>query len=75
MVDTLSKQTHFTPCPELPTAKELAQLFSHHIIHLNSFPEKIISDHGRQFTASFWKELQEITQIEQRLSSPYHPQK
>lgn len=74
MVDTFSKQDHFIPSCKLPTTKELAQLFLHHIIRLHLFPDKSILDHCSKFEARFWKELLQLARTEQGLSSAYHPQ-
>lgn len=74
VVDAFSKQAHFVLCVELPSAKTLAKLFLHHVVKLHHFLERMISNHGTQFVASFWLEFLTLAGIERVLSSSHYPQ-
>lgn len=74
VVDSFSKQVHFIPCAGLPAAKKLARLFLQNIAKLHRFPDKVVSDHGSQLMANFWREFLALTGIDRGLSSSHHPQ-
>uniref|UniRef100_A0A8C5QB28 Polyprotein n=1 Tax=Leptobrachium leishanense TaxID=445787 RepID=A0A8C5QB28_9ANUR len=74
VVDHLTKMAHFIPAKGVPTAKETASMFFHHIFRLHGIPDSITSDRGTQFTARFWKAFCSILHITGNLSSAYHPQ-
>lgn len=57
VIDLFLKQIHFIACPSLPSSQRLAKLFLQHIYQLHGVPKRIISDHGVQFTAVFWREF------------------
>ena len=72
--DRLTKMAHFIPTTEKTSAEELARLFRDHIWKLHGLPKSIISDRGAQFAANLMKELNQILEIETRLSTAFHPQ-
>lgn len=74
MVDMLTKMAHFIACAGVPTAREMAQLFVHHIFQLHSLPKHIMSDQGAQFTAQFWHAPLGLLQMQVCLSSAHHPE-
>uniref|UniRef100_A0A8D0BYT7 Gypsy retrotransposon integrase-like protein 1 n=1 Tax=Salvator merianae TaxID=96440 RepID=A0A8D0BYT7_SALMN len=74
VVDLFSKMAHFVPCAEVPSAKETACLFVHHVFRLHGWPDGVVSDHGDQFTAHFWCSLLHQLGIKSHLSSAFHPQ-
>ena len=57
VVDRLSKQRHFVPCMTTIDAQGLATLFIDNIFRLHGLPNSIVSDHGPQFAADFWRYL------------------
>jgi len=59
---------------EKTSAKGLAKLFQDHIWKLHRLPESIISDRGVQFMAGMIKELNNLLEIQTKLSMAYHPQ-
>uniref|UniRef100_A0A1A8ALW1 Integrase catalytic domain-containing protein n=1 Tax=Nothobranchius furzeri TaxID=105023 RepID=A0A1A8ALW1_NOTFU len=50
IVDRFSKAVHLVALQGLPTAKQTAELFLEHVVHLHGFPSDIVSDRGPQFT-------------------------
>jgi transposase InsO family protein len=74
IVDRFSKMAHFVAIPKIPDAEETASLFLQEIVRLHGLPREVISDRGSQFVSHFWKRLLELLDIQQCLSSAYHPQ-
>ena len=72
--DCFSKIAHFIATMEKTSAKGLAKLFQDHIWKLHRLPESIISDRGVQFMAGMIKELNNLLEIQTKLSMAYHPQ-
>jgi len=74
VVDRFSKMSHFIPCCDTITAKELSLLFLQNIFRLHGLPKEIISDRGSVFTSKFWQELLKQFNIKSNLSTAFHPQ-
>jgi len=72
--DHFSKMAHFIATMEKTSAEELAKLFQDHIWKLHRLPESIISDRGVHFVAEIMKELNNLLEIQTKLSTAYHPQ-
>ena len=69
-----TKAAIFIPCKEQMDTLGTAELYAKHVFPHYGLPWHIISDHNVRFTSVFTKELCEILQIKQNLSSAYHPQ-
>ena len=69
-----SKMAHFIATMEKTLAEELTKLFQDHVWKLHGLPESIISDRGVQFVAGMMKELNNLLEIQTKLSTAYHPQ-
>jgi len=69
-----SKMAHFIATMEKTSAEGLTKLFRDHIWKLHGLPESIISDRGGQFAAGMMKELNNLLEIQTKLSTAYHPQ-
>jgi transposase InsO family protein len=74
IVDRLTKTTHFIPVHTTYSAKRYAEIYLDQIVRLHVVPKMIISDHGAQFIARFWEQLQESIGTKLIRSSAYHPQ-
>ena len=72
-VDRLTKYAIFVPIPRQFTASYLAKVFLKEVGKFG-IPEKIISDRDKIFTSHFWRELCQVLQITQGMSTAYHPQ-
>jgi len=72
--DCFSKMAYFIVTTEKTLAEELVKLFQDHIWKLHGFPESIISDRGVQFATGIIKELNNLLEIQTKLSTAYHPQ-
>jgi len=59
---------------EKTTTEGLTKLFRDNIWKLYRLPESVISDRGPQFVAELIKELNEMLEIETKLSMTFHPQ-
>ena len=72
--DQFSKMAYFIATTEKILVERLARLFRDHVWKLHGLPESIISDRGVQFTAEVIKKLNELLEIQTKLSIVYHPQ-
>jgi hypothetical protein len=54
-------------------AKKYAEIYPDQIVHLHGVPKMIIFDHGAQFIAQFWEQLQHALGTKLIRSSTYHP--
>lgn len=70
----LTKMAHFIPTTTTITAMGLAELFVRDIFRLHGLPFDIVSDRGPQFVSNFWRELLKLLNIQQKLSTAFHPQ-
>ena len=68
------KILHFVAMTEKITAEELAKLFRDNVWKLYRLPESVILDRRPQFAAELMKELNEMLEIEIKLSMAFHPQ-
>jgi hypothetical protein len=69
-----SKAAIFLPCQKAIDAKGVATLYAERIFPFYGIPRRIISDRDPRFTAQFTKEICTILNIDQNLSTAYHPQ-
>jgi len=74
VVDRLSKMRHFIPCHTTIDAMGLAKLFLLVVVRLHGLPKTIVSDRGPQFASTFGGQICNRLGIEQRMSTPFHPQ-
>jgi len=65
---------HFIATTEKTSVEGLAKLFWDHVWKLHRLPESIISDRGVQFAAEMIKELNNLLEIQTKLSTAYYPQ-
>jgi len=65
---------HFIATTEKTSVEGLVKLFWDHIWKLHGLPESIISDRGVQFAAGMMKELNNLLEIQTKLSIAYHSQ-
>jgi len=70
----LFKMTYFVATTEGILVEELAQLFRNNIWKLHRLPESVVSDRRPQFAVDLTKELNQILEIETKLSTVFHPQ-
>ena len=69
-----TKIAHFIATMEKTLAEELAKLFRDHVWKLHSLPESIILDREIQFAVEIIRELNELLEIQTKLSIAYHSQ-
>jgi len=69
-----SKASIFIPCQEAIDSEGVALLYINHIISHYSIPHKIILDCNIWFILKFSSELCHLLQINQNISTAYHPQ-
>ena len=72
--DCLSKMAHFIATTERMSAEGLAKLFRDYVWKLHGLPESVISDREVQFAAEMMRELNNLLEIQTKLSMAYHPQ-
>jgi hypothetical protein len=73
ITDRLSKMVVPLATPSMDT-RMCAETFLHNWVGHHAFPRSIISDRGSNWVSAFWKRLCELTGVQQRLSTGYHPQ-
>lgn len=59
---------------ERPTAKDTAEAFLSHVVRFAGLPDSLVSDQGRAFIDSTWKEICARLQISHKQSNSYHPE-
>jgi hypothetical protein len=69
-----SKAAVFLPCMKTIDATGVASLYAERIFPFYGIPRRVISDRDPRFTAQFAKKLCETLNIDQNLSTAYHPQ-
>jgi len=65
---------HFIATTERTSAEGLAKLFRDYVWKLHGLPESVISDREVQFAAEMMRELNNLLEIQTKLSMAYHPQ-
>jgi len=68
------KMSHFVATTEKITVEELVKLFRDNMWKLYRLPESVILDRGPRFATELMKELNEMLEIETKLSTAYHSQ-
>jgi transposase InsO family protein len=74
ITDTFSKASIFIPCNETIDSEKTALLYATYVLPHYGLPSCIISDRDPRFTSTFTKELCRLLQIDQNISTAYHPQ-
>ncbi|EJD36662.1 hypothetical protein AURDEDRAFT_36803, partial [Auricularia subglabra TFB-10046 SS5] len=74
IIDHFTSMVHLVPARTTYTAPDMAELLFHSVYKLHGLPEAIVSDHDVLFTSPFWTRLHELTGVELRMSTAYHPQ-
>ena len=73
ITDRLGKGAIFEDLPDIE-AKTVARCFIRCFYRHHGLPEAITSDRGSQFIGHLWRRICQLTRINQRLSSSYHPE-
>src|SRR5712672_3646061 len=74
VVDRFSKAIVITPCLKAITAKETSQLYLHNVWRRTGLPRTVISDRGPQFASKVMRETWSKLNVDQALSTAFHPQ-
>ena len=72
--DRLFKMTYFVATTEKTLAEGLARLFRDNIWKLHRLPESVISDRRPQFIVELTKELNNMLEMEAKLSTVFYSQ-
>jgi hypothetical protein len=70
----VSKAALFFPCSQTIGGMGVASIFAQQVFPHFGVPRKVISDRDTRFTSEFTKELCRILDINQNISTAYHPQ-
>ena len=66
---------HFIPLKAgEKSADHLARIILKEVWRFHGLPNNIVSDRDSRFTSSFWKALMRLLEINQKMSTAYHPQ-
>ena len=74
MVDKLTKRLYLAPCTSSVTAVDAAELLFQNVIRYQGVPSTVLSDRGSQFTSAFFRSVCAQLNIQQNLTTAYHPQ-
>jgi hypothetical protein len=69
-----SKASIFILCKEMVDTIGTAELYIQWVFPHYGVPQKVILDRDPQFIATFMKELCQLLEIKQNISTAYHPQ-
>jgi len=72
--DRMTKMAYFVPTTEKTLVEGIARLFWNNVWKLHGLPESIITNRGAQFTAGIMKELNQMLEIDTKLSTAYYLQ-
>jgi hypothetical protein len=73
-VDRLTKMVHLVPCGKKCDAQEFARYFQDTVIARHGIPGEVVSDRDSRFTSQYWRTVCETLQLQQSMSSAFHPQ-
>jgi len=65
---------HLAPTKQTYRARDIAEVMFNLIYKLHGMPSNIVSDRDSLFTSTFWQKLHELTGVELRMSTSFHPQ-
>ena len=68
-----SKAAKFIPCNKTIDGQGVAKLYLQHLFPWFGIPKRIISDRDPRFTSNFSKAICKATNIQQNISSAFHP--
>ena len=69
-----SKASIFLPCNKTIDSEGVATLYAIHVTPYYGIPRKVISDRDIHFTSKFTTDLCHLLDIQQNISTAYHPQ-
>jgi RNase H-like domain found in reverse transcriptase/Reverse transcriptase (RNA-dependent DNA polymerase)/Integrase zinc binding domain/Chromo (CHRromatin Organisation MOdifier) domain/Retroviral aspartyl protease/Integrase core domain len=72
-VDRFTKMAHFAPTTDNVDAEGTVQLFLQRVFSAHGLPDDVVSDRGVTFTSQFTKAVFKSLNIEQNLSTAFHP--
>ena len=73
-VDRLTKMVHLAATVTTINSKEFAHLFMKEVFAKHGLPRSIVSDRDTRFTSEFFRDVCRYLQIEQSMSTAFHPQ-
>ena len=73
VVDRLSKAAHYIKTTADINSKQIARLFFDNVFRLHGIPDSVVSDRGTQFISEFTWALAELVEIQQKISTSFHP--
>jgi len=75
VIDRETKMSHFIPCAKDLDVLQLANLFMKESVRLDGLPHNIFTARRKVFTSALLKESTRKLEVEQRLSTAFHPQR
>lgn len=70
----LTAMVHLIATKQTHNAKQTAEIIFDRVYKLHGLPKHIVSDRDKLFMSEFWSRLHELTGVQLRMSSAYHPQ-
>ena len=69
----MTKSLHFLPIKTTHSAEDYAKIYIQEVVRIHGVLVSIILDSGSQFTAQFWKFLQNGLGSKVNLTTVFHP--
>jgi len=69
-----TKAVILLPCKESMDSLGVAKLYLEWVFPFVGLPDRVISDRDPKFTSKVFKEVCELLEVKQNISSAYHPQ-
>lgn len=73
-IDHLTSMVHLAPTKQTYRAKDVAEVMFNLVYKHHGMPSNIVSDRDTLFTSTFWQRLHQLTGVELRMSTSFHPQ-
>lgn len=70
----LTSMVHLVATKQTYRARDIAEVMFDRVYKLHGMPRAIVSDRDTLFTSTFWDKLNELTGIQLRMSTSFHPQ-
>ena len=71
--DKFTKAIWLVLCNKTTSAEDAARLYLHHCYSTFGLPTKFISDRDARFTSRFWRTLMRLLNVQEGMTSAFHP--
>lgn len=72
-IDHLRSMVHLATTKQTYRAKDIAKVMFNLVYKHHGIPSNIVSDRDTLFTSTFWQRFHQLTGVELRMSTSFHP--